>query len=696
MNYLKLFLFSILFLPCAFYAQDLHQQALEIINTDPEKAFSIAQKEIKLSRNNTKERVYGLNDLGNAYYYLDEYDKGIEVLEQSAEMAKKISFSTGEAESHVISGNIYLLTGKFSNALQHFSDAEAIYLTIGDKNGLAQSYNGIGTIHFEEADYEKALSYFKKAVKNGNEVTKSDSYVNMSHIFLQLEAYTEAKNYAEKAYAIGLKNKDLYVQSYALDVIGQVWAKFKNYPKSTLNLQKSLALKKTLDDGQGKAATYYYIGLNFKNTGETDSAMLYTQNAYQEATLIGANEELKPILEELAKLHAIQGNFSDAFLFQTKYIELNNSLDSNKATKKIAELEMKMTRKLQEEQLNAIQRKREYEKKMNRIYLYSGIAVLILLGFVALSVFNRYRAKKRANEALEAKNIIIESQKHAIESKNNEIVDSITYAKRIQNAILPSNEVMQKHLPRSFVYYKPKDIIAGDFYWIEENENTLFFAVADCTGHGVPGALVSVVCHNAMNRSVREYKLSGPNEILNKTRELVIEQFRKSENDVKDGMDISLCAMQKSIDQTEILLEWSGANNPLWIVRNKDTDKLRAASGENYLSFHEPVLENEAFSLFEIKADKQPVGLHIAESSFTNWKIQILPGDSLYMFTDGYADQFGGAKGKKFLSRNLKNLILEIQAKTPMKKKNLLSETFNIFQGTQDQVDDVCIMGIDF
>lgn len=261
---------------------------------------------------------------------------------------------------------------------------------------------------------------------------------------------------------------------------------------------------------------------------------------------------------------------------------------------------------------------------------------------------------------------IIEEKSRQVESKNNEILDSITYAKRIQTAILPSSEVMAQIIPEHFVFYLPKDIVAGDFYWIEEAQDRTFLAVADCTGHGVPGAMMSVVCHNALNRAVKEFKLSETGEILNKTREIIIDELSKNQQDVYDGMDISLISW--SSDKTKIT--WSGANNALWIWRKH--------SGE----------------LHEIKPDKQPIGKFAQEKPFTTHSISLEPEDKIFLFTDGYADQFGGVDSKKLKSKNFKRLIGETSKLSFEEQGEQLNTFFQEWKGNLEQIDDICVLGL--
>ncbi|HKC68421.1 MAG TPA: two-component regulator propeller domain-containing protein, partial [Bacteroidia bacterium] len=258
----------------------------------------------------------------------------------------------------------------------------------------------------------------------------------------------------------------------------------------------------------------------------------------------------------------------------------------------------------------------------------------------------------------------LEQQKEIIEEKNKDITDSINYAKRIQDAILPPVELIKKKLPDTFLLYKPKDIIAGDFYWMEEIEHIIFIAAADCTGHGVPGAMVSVVCSNALNSVVKEFGLRDTGKILDKTRELVLETFKKSGEEIKDGMDISLLV----IDEIKQEVLWSGANNQLWYISNKQ--------------------------LHEIKADKQSIGKTDNPKPFTTHTIEYKKGDIYYLMTDGYPDQFGGPKGKKFKYKQLEEKLLAISDKPLDWQHKILLDTFNDWKGNLNQVDDVTIIGI--
>lgn len=293
----------------------------------------------------------------------------------------------------------------------------------------------------------------------------------------------------------------------------------------------------------------------------------------------------------------------------------------------------------------------------NRIHRNFYAVSFILAISLGVVIYGRYRVKKTMATKLELKNLIIEE-------KNRNITDSIIYAKRLQEAILPPIDRIKELFPESFILYKPKDIVAGDFYWIETYNDWFFIAAADCTGHGVPGAMVSVVCNNALNRVVKEYNITDPGKILEKTRELIVETFEKSIGEIKDGMDISLCCINSKTG----ILKWAGANNPLWYIQG----------GE----------------LKELSPNRQPVGKSEQMLPFTTHEIQFNQNACIYLFTDGFADQFGGNKGKKFLKKKFKQSVNSVHSKPMSEQKTELNSVIEKWRGNLDQVDDILIIGV--
>lgn len=311
------------------------------------------------------------------------------------------------------------------------------------------------------------------------------------------------------------------------------------------------------------------------------------------------------------------------------------------------------------------------------------------------------------NKNLEHANSEISHQKEIIEEKNKDITDSITYAQGIQQAILPPDEKFRKFLPDSFILFRPRDIVSGDFYWMEVapldppdtdgliktdggesangNRQLVLFAVCDCTGHGVPGGFVSMVGNNGLTRTVNEQGIVHPAKILDKAAVMVEETFSVGKR--KDGMDVVLCGICSDNDKVE--LEFAAANNPLYIVRKKEKGLL----SENGIEL-QPDCESATHLLFQVNADKQPVGAYEFRKPFTNHLFNLLPGDTIYLSSDGFRDQFGGQKGKKFMAKNLKQILVSIQEKSMEEQKNFLNETIENWMSGFGQNDDICMIGV--
>jgi serine phosphatase RsbU (regulator of sigma subunit) len=418
------------------------------------------------------------------------------------------------------------------------------------------------------------------------------------------------------------------------------------------------------------------------------------------------------IKEQGAELEEIYGRIGlqkDVYKQLTKELDEKNSeieskeqsllLAEKRLNDQLAQLEETTRQNMaMEKKMNLTARLLDNQKTLNFIIIAIALIIAILGGIA----YRNYRVQIKQSAIITQQKREVESQRDEIheqheqlEEKSREITDSIQYAKRIQTAILPPTKLVREYLNQSFVLYKPKDIVAGDFYWMETVGDVVYFAAADCTGHGVPGAMVSVICVNGLNRSVREFGLRTPAEILDKTRELVIKEFEKSEEEVKDGMDISLCALNTKTNE----LQWAGANNPLWIVTSAplsdrsttdtkltdanqtDAERSRSGSGADAL-------------LYEVKANKQPIGKYGLETPFTNHSIQLEKGDTIYIFSDGYPDQFGGDRGKKYKSGNFKKTLVRISTETIEKQKQMLDQEFESWRGSLEQIDDVCVIGV--
>lgn len=402
---------------------------------------------------------------------------------------------------------------------------------------------------------------------------------------------------------------------------------------------------------------YYKNGILVKEE-VIDKAYLSRVNVLLDELIKPDSGIVKQLENYYTKLSFAEGNLDDIVTQRNKELA--------EANLKITEQQKRIliqSQKIKSIEIEKALQQKEIEKQKQRIYFSFAIIVLSVLILLLLLFF--YLNSKKKNHELSIKNNIIEK-------KNIEILDSIEYAKRIQNSILPHGKIVKQYLTNSFILYLPKDIVAGDFYWMANSENAdeIFFSVCDCTGHGVPGALVSVVCYNAINKVLNENPSILPSEILDKVSVLIADELNKnSDNVINDGMDSSMCLLNLKTKK----LIWAGANNPIWI-------------------YH---LDG---SFTEYKGDKMPVGKNDLAKSFTNHSIQLQTGDTIYLFSDGYADQFGGEEnlpeGKKLQKKRFKEFLASIQKENMDEQKIKLTDYFYKWKGNLPQVDDVCVIGV--
>ena len=640
---------------------------------------------IKKDKEDTN-KVMHLNALGRELDYSNP-DTAIIIGNQSLALAEKLNWQKGIANSLGNLGVYYLAKSDYHRAQDYYLKALKIDELLGNKEGIARRLSNIGLIYKYQSDYPKALDYYFKALKMAEELgSKKGIAINLGNIGLVYDAqsdYPKALDYYFKALKMDEELGDKNGIAYDLCYIGNThhtqsdsarkhgnteaanrgYAMALNYHFRSLKLSEELGAKNLIAVNLGS------IGELYTQTGKFKEAENFLKKAIVIDSAIGNLNQLWQLKYSISKLYDNTGRYQLALMFYKEAITLKDSVFTQEKNKDLTRREMNFEFEKKEAAATAEHEKQmavaAAEKKKQQIIIWFVAIGLLLVALVLIVVVRSLQVTRRQK-------ITIEQQKHLVEEHQKEIVDSITYAKRLQQAILPSDEELKKYFPESFLLYKPKDIVAGDFYWMEHLDGITFVAAADSTGHGVPGAMVSVVCSNALNRAVKEFGLRDTGKILDKTRELVLETFAKSSSDVKDGMDISLMRSQKSESQKskEVMneIQWSGANNPLWFIEN----------GE----------------LKEIKADKQPIGMTENPTPFTTHTITCKPGSIFYLLTDGYADQFGGPKGKKYKYKQLEEKLLAISDKRPEEQKEILSTSFEDWKGNLEQIDDVTLIGI--
>ncbi len=621
------------------------------------------------------------NNLGFHYYNIDNINKATYNFNKSKEISEEIKNLPVISISLNNLGFIYKQQGDILKALNYYHQSLKINKQLNDEKDIALALNNIGGLYYNQKEYEKAIKYYVDALilekRSGSKKGVARLYSNLGSIYKEqnknkqaidyfnqsIKIYTEIGD--KKGLATSLSKRASIDLSMIDDFIGD---KTKQLNNILLKHKSAYKIYEEIKDNEGRAFSLCNIGETYKLLNDYSSAYQYANKSLLIAKEIGFPESIKKAAKILHEISFLKNDYKNAYAMQMLYYNMQDSI-SNQSIKDATiqkQYEYEYEKRTFKDSVATAESQKiknlEFNQKIQKQKTYTYVFILgsILMVLVLIIILRGYQLKKRSNLELEKKNKVIEE-------KNIEITDSINYAKRIQKAIIPPSEEINEHLKNCFVIYKPKDIVAGDFYWLQKVGSEIIYAAADCTGHGVPGAMVSVVCHNALNRAVREYNLIKPSEILNKTREIVIETFQRSRENtsiIKDGMDIALCA----IDFDSNTLQYSGANNPLYIIRNKE--------------------------IIELKADRQPVGKFHDEKSFNNNKISIEKNDIIYIFSDGYVDQFGGPRGKKFMKKQFKDLLLSIENESMNKQKEILVNNFNKWKGDLEQVDDVCIIGV--
>ncbi len=579
-------------------------------------------------------------------------------------------------------GECYLMESDFNNALKAYGHSVEYCKKINDDATLSSNLGAIGEIYMQKEDYKKAYENLFESLNLAKEISYSyqEAYTasTLGSLFQLDSNFTEALKYYEESKRLySLFNKESHSSELLLSDlnIGTVYISMGRYDEGLECLMKVYKVVDKDADPAIAAELLNSLGEVCYLKNELVRAEQYVETSLE----IGKKVEIIGTVQAsyglLYKIYEKKKDFQKAFLYHKAYTHMVDSATNKAQIKRFAELENEVKQnqlKAEYDKAETVLRNeklmKEDELKRQRITsLIIGIGFVILL-IGAVFIYRSLRENKKKTKIISEQKKEVEKQKHIIEEREKEVKDSITYAKRIQDAILPSDKNIKELFKDTFIFYKPKDIVAGDFYWLADTKEIILIAVADCTGHGVPGAMVSVVCSNALNRAVKEFGLTDPGLVLDKTREIVIETFEKSGSEVKDGMDISLLAVPKIQNSDSINLKWAGANNPLWYCKDG--------------------------RILEIKGNKQPVGKFIKQTEFTTQTLTLKKNDVIYLITDGFADQFGGAKGKKFKYKQLIQTLSSISDKPMSYQKETLHEIFENWRGDLEQVDDVTVVGI--
>ncbi|MEO6902267.1 MAG: tetratricopeptide repeat protein [Bacteroidia bacterium] len=600
---------------------------------------------------------------------LGKYNESIEYCWRSIKIKEKLNDKQGIADSYNNLGVAYIYMGNYKSALEYTFRALKLREEINDRLGISTSCLNIGVIFLEEAKYDASLLYQDKALKikieRGDKEGEALIYNNMADIYIAQKKYQEAQLYNLKSLKIAEEINDKRNINFSSINIGTNYMKQQKPNLALPYFLRGLTGSFELNDELNVASASNALGKCYQDLKNDTKALTYYNQALVAAKKINYKIGIRDAYNGLASLNEKLGNYEKALSYHKLFIDSKDAMLNEENLKQAAELNTRYeTDKKEKEILLLTKDKQLNDKSLKEQRLVRTGLIIGLVAFLLLSslLYNRYRFKQKAN-------LLLEEQKEIIQQKNTLITDSIDYAKTIQEAILPDDEKLNKLFPEHFILYKPKAIVSGDFYWVGKKEDKTICVVADCTGHGVPGAFMSLLGHNILENAIQRDVTIDPGDILTALNEEIVTRFSKSKKreTVEHGMDIALI----SIDQKNKKLEYAGAKNSLYIIRNKE--------------------------LIEIKADKISTGVvgeNHAEVHYLNNIVSLEQGDMLYMFSDGFPDQKGGPNKKKFFYQPFRDLLISIHELPPLEQKQKLDATIVDWIGAGEQMDDILIMGI--
>ncbi len=662
-------------------------------------ALHLAEK--ILSNNQDKSVVEAIKiGVGTSYYQIgsfyddkDEYalsmkfySKAIEIWEEllSTDNSGKVQKKRIKLQKATTLGNVgivYRKQGNYPKALEYYLQSLKLDEEIGGKKEIATDLGNIGTLYYKLKDYPKTLDYLFRALKMdeelGNKTGVARHLGNIGGVYGEQNDNVKALDFYMRALNITEEIKSKQGIARNLGNIGSIYYIEKDYNKALDCFLRSLKIREEIGSKILISSGLRSIGMLYTATKKYSESEDYLKKSLVMAEELGSLDEMRESNLSLSNLFKATGNYSKALAHYEKAMAIKDSLFNSEKDKEVTRKEMTYEYEKKEAESRAEQEKKDViaeanTKKQQLILIFVSGGLFLVFAFAGF-IFRALRVTRKQKKLIEEKNNqteeqkkIIIQQKEIVEEKNKDIIDSINYAKRIQDALLKEQEHVSVHLPEHFILFKPKDIVSGDFYWALEKEKQFYLAAVDCTGHGVPGAFMSMLGVAFLNEITASNELLSPSQILDQLRHKIVKELNQTgrDNEAKDGMDISIIRLDLETKE----MQWAGANNPLYIIKD----------GE----------------LSELKPDKQCVGYDEEMLPFSNHILHLERGSTLYLFTDGYADQFGGIKGKKFKYSQMKELFLSISRQPIIQQKKILNDTFFNWKGNLEQVDDVCVIGL--
>ncbi len=683
----------------------------ELLYSNPDSSYKLA--DMGLAILNNKKDVKRIEDLtslkGASLGIRSNYEKALSLFKQNKEFSKLNNYPTGVANNLSGMGFMYASLGNYSMSLDLFFEAIKIYKETKDTEGLTVCYNNLGVLYGIIGNLEQSLVFYNKslelAVSTNDKSNMMKSYSNIGAIYINKKKYKEAIKYYLSAYDYLIELNDKEMLAIFYENLGLIFIEIgdqngnllikesdfesffyhkenkkeipHNYTAEEL-IDLSLKLNQELGSQIGVGECYVIKGNIAENEND---AIFYYESALKIANKVGAYELKKEAIYYLIDKYKIKKDFKKAFKLYELYSELKDSINSDEIQEKLIRQEYKYNYEKQvaidslkhkeAQRINEVQlAKQDTELKNTRLQQYLlfgglGIAALFLIYFIRKNkqIKEQKRQVNIQKERADSQRDLAEEQKDILTHQHREIKDSIQYAHNLQKSVLPSINDVNLNFPNSFILYKPKDVVSGDFYWTHKKGELNYLAVIDCTGHGVPGAFMTIVANNLLNEIVEDdfYTPKSIVEELHQRIKLKVGGHKDAQ--VRDSMDLGLFSFNKR--NNEVL--FIGTHTSLSIVRNS---KLESIKGSKADIGYKPTIELEEH------------------------KITVCKNDMLYMHSDGFPDQKGGPRGKKFYYKPIRDKFEEISLLNLSEQEQILSRTFEGWKGELEQLDDVCVIGV--
>lgn len=643
-------------------------------------SFGVSQNRIidslkiisKNTKNDSLKAIYDCK-IGKEFWYINT-DSSNYYTKKAQQVAFKKNMKGILPYCYNNYGVLEYLQGNYSGALKNYFEGLKFVGSNLVMKGIL--LNNIGMNYTDLRDYKKAQEYYQKTIslkkQMGDSARLATTYNNIGVIFNSLRKPEIAKLYFDTTLFLAQKFPDYYTEADALGNIANYNFKKANYKEAEKYCRKAYALKKELQDSYGSATSASDLSAILMASNQLDLAEKTLAEGEKIAIDNNYPEALLPIYQNYSQIYEKKGDFKKALFYINKTISLKDTLLADGKLREAAVKEkeysfevIQMKDSLQNE-FQKNETKLAHDKQLYKQKLVSYAVIVALTGvlLIAVFIFRAYNEKKKSHLIISEQKKEVELQKHIIEEHQKETIDSINYAKKIQYALLAHDDLLKKNLLDYFVLFNPKDIVSGDFYWATEHNDKFYLACCDSTGHGVPGAFMSLLNIGFLSEAIKEKNILLPNEILNYVRKRLIESI--GNDGQQDGMDCILICIDDKVESKTIT--YAAANNAPILISNNQ--------------------------VIELPKDKMPVGKGERMESFKLQSLSLQEGDVLFLYTDGYADQFGGPKGKKFKYKQLNELLLSINNNSTEEQKVKLMTVFEEWKGNLEQVDDVCVIGI--